>query len=56
VDDASTSEAIRLTTRDYNAAIERLVLRRPEQWYWVHRRWKKVDVPARRRKLREASA
>jgi phosphopantetheine--protein transferase-like protein len=56
VDDASTSEAIRLTTRAYNAAIERLVLRRPEQWYWVHRRWKTVDAPARRRKLREASA
>ncbi len=29
------------TTRAYNAALERLVLRHPEQWYWVHRRWKK---------------
>ena len=42
VEDASTNEAIRLTTRAYNAALERLVLRRPEQWYWVHRRWKTV--------------
>ena len=45
VEHASTSEAIRLTTRAYNAALERLVLRRPEQWYWVHRRWKTVATP-----------
>ncbi len=54
VDHASTSEAIRLTTRAYNAALELLVLRRPEQWYWVHRRWKNVTVQARRRRLQEA--
>ncbi|MFO1323911.1 MAG: 4'-phosphopantetheinyl transferase superfamily protein [Burkholderiales bacterium] len=56
VEHVSTNEAIRLTTRAYNAAIERLVLRRPEQWYWVHRRWKTVATPARRRKMRTASA
>ena len=39
-DDAN--EAIRRTTRAYNAALERLILARPEQWYWVHRRWKSV--------------
>jgi KDO2-lipid IV(A) lauroyltransferase len=33
-------EAIRLNTRAYNAALERMILRHPEQWYWVHRRWK----------------
>jgi KDO2-lipid IV(A) lauroyltransferase len=33
-------EAIRLNTRAYNAAIERLLLRHPEQWIWMHRRWK----------------
>lgn len=33
-------EAIRANTRAYNAALERLVLRHPEQWFWVHRRWK----------------
>ena len=32
--------AVRLNTRAYNAALERLVLRHPDQWYWVHRRWK----------------
>jgi KDO2-lipid IV(A) lauroyltransferase len=56
VEHLSTSEAIRLTTRAYNAALERFVLRRPEQWYWVHRRWKTVAEPMKRRKLRTASA
>jgi phosphopantetheine--protein transferase-like protein len=36
----NANEAIRGTTRAFNAALERLVLRHPEQWYWVHRRWK----------------
>jgi len=35
-----TNEAIRLTTRSYNRALERMIVRRPEQWWWVHRRWK----------------
>lgn len=34
------TEAIRLNTRAYNAAIERMLLRHPEQWVWMHRRWK----------------
>ena len=40
VEHDSTNEAIRRTTRAFNSALERLVLRHPEQWYWVHRRWK----------------
>ncbi|HVF65671.1 MAG TPA: 4'-phosphopantetheinyl transferase superfamily protein [Casimicrobiaceae bacterium] len=35
-----TDEAIRRNTRAYNQALERLVMRQPEQWWWVHRRWK----------------
>jgi len=38
----NTGEAIRRNTRAYNAALERIIVRRPEQWYWVHRRWKNV--------------
>jgi KDO2-lipid IV(A) lauroyltransferase len=49
IDDADTNEAIRRTTRQFNEALERLILRRPEQWYWVHRRWKKVARRKRRR-------
>jgi KDO2-lipid IV(A) lauroyltransferase len=40
-------EAIRRNTRAYNQALERLVVRHPEQWWWVHRRWKPLG--ARRR-------
>ena len=40
IEDEDTNVAIRANTRAYNAAIERLVLRHPEQWFWLHRRWK----------------
>jgi KDO2-lipid IV(A) lauroyltransferase len=33
-------EAIRLNTRSYNAALEQMLLRHPEQWIWMHKRWK----------------
>lgn len=35
-----TNEAIRLNTRAYNAALERMILRHPDQWWWAHRRWR----------------
>jgi len=35
-----SGEAIRQNTRAYNAALERMLLRHPEQWIWMHRRWK----------------
>ena len=40
VEDADANEGIRLTTRAFNRALELLIVRRPEQWWWVHRRWK----------------
>lgn len=40
LDGASTDEAIAANTRQYNAAVERIILRHPEQWFWLHRRWK----------------
>jgi KDO2-lipid IV(A) lauroyltransferase len=43
VEHENTGEAIRIATRAYNAKLEELVLRHPEQWYWVHRRWKTVQ-------------
>lgn len=46
-----TNEAIRRNTRAYNAQLERLILRRPEQWYWVHRRWKTVTKKTRTTRL-----
>jgi KDO2-lipid IV(A) lauroyltransferase len=40
VDCENTGEAIRQNTRAFNAALERLLLRHPEQWIWMHKRWK----------------
>ncbi len=40
VEQADANEAIRQTTREFNRALELLIVRRPEQWWWVHRRWK----------------
>ncbi|HVM50138.1 MAG TPA: 4'-phosphopantetheinyl transferase superfamily protein [Candidatus Acidoferrum sp.] len=33
-------EAIRRNTQSYSTALERMLLRHPEQWIWMHRRWK----------------
>ena len=52
VESEDPNQSIRVNTRAYNAALERLILARPEQWYWVHRRWKKV---ARKRRARRAT-
>jgi KDO2-lipid IV(A) lauroyltransferase len=37
---AGAGETIAANTQRYNAALERLILRHPEQWLWLHRRWK----------------
>jgi KDO2-lipid IV(A) lauroyltransferase len=36
----NVGEEIRRNTRLFNASLERMILRHPEQWWWVHRRWK----------------
>ena len=33
-------KTLRYMTEKYNRAIEKAILVRPEQWMWVHRRWK----------------
>ncbi len=43
VESDNVGEEIRRTTRAYNAVLEGMILRHPEQWFWVHRRWKDVD-------------
>ena len=40
----NVNEEIRRNTRAYNAVLERLILRHPEQWFWVHRRWKSAPT------------
>jgi len=41
-------EEIRRNTRAYNQALERMVMRHPDQWWWVHKRWK--GLPPRRKR------
>lgn len=48
VTSAEPGDEIRRATRMYNAALEKLVLRHPEQWWWVHRRWKPMRARAKR--------
>jgi KDO2-lipid IV(A) lauroyltransferase len=38
-------EEIYLNTRAYNRVLEGFVLEHPEQWFWLHRRWK-LDLRA----------
>jgi lauroyl/myristoyl acyltransferase len=47
-------EAIRQNTRAYNVALERMLLRHPEQWIWMHSRWRysKKEGVARRSPLK----
>jgi phosphopantetheine--protein transferase-like protein len=40
IDTGNASDDLKLNTRTYNAALERMVYRHPEQWFWLHRRWK----------------
>ena len=39
-DGANTQDAIYQNTLAYNQALERMVLAHPEQWLWLHKRWK----------------
>jgi KDO2-lipid IV(A) lauroyltransferase len=50
VDVENVNEAIVRTTRAYNAALERLVVRHPEQWWWVHRRFRRARRKPRNRR------
>jgi KDO2-lipid IV(A) lauroyltransferase len=37
---AGRPDAVRAITQRFTAALERLVRRHPEQYFWLHRRWK----------------
>jgi KDO2-lipid IV(A) lauroyltransferase len=37
---AHDPDAVRAITQRYSAALERLIRRHPEQYFWLHRRWK----------------
>jgi KDO2-lipid IV(A) lauroyltransferase len=39
-DYADSPEVVKAITQRYTAALERLIRRHPEQYFWLHRRWK----------------
>ena len=41
---------IEINTREYNRVIENFILRYPDQWFWVHHRWKTKPYQAWPRK------
>jgi len=41
---ADANEGIRLNTQAYNDVLERMISAHPEQWFWMHRRWKPADA------------
>jgi KDO2-lipid IV(A) lauroyltransferase len=45
----SEEDYTRVVTQEFTAAIEKAVRDRPDQWMWIHRRWKTrpEDVKAR---------
>ena len=48
-----SSDPVNEITRRYTAALERLIRRAPDQYFWVHRRWK--SAPQLRRATRKAA-
>lgn len=48
----ASSDAVRSITERYTLALERAIRRSPDQYFWVHRRWK--SVPKVRKALKKA--
>ena len=49
----SSREEIYRNTLGYNQVLEKFVLDHPDQWWWMHRRWKIEIRPPSRRRQRE---
>ena len=49
----SSREELFLNTLGYNQVLEKFLLNHPDQWLWMHRRWKIEMRPPTRRRQRE---
>ncbi len=47
--DFDSADALREMTQRYTTALEQVVRRAPEQYFWVHRRWKSIPKTRARR-------
>jgi KDO2-lipid IV(A) lauroyltransferase len=47
---ADDPDAVRAITVRFTEALERLIRRYPEQYFWIHRRWKHQPLPSKKRK------
>lgn len=54
VERLETDDEIREITERYTRALERAIRRSPEQYFWVHRRWK-TPPPPKRDRVRKAA-
>jgi KDO2-lipid IV(A) lauroyltransferase len=52
--DYQTSDGVTALTQRFTSSLEMLIRKAPEQYFWVHRRWK--TTPEARRRRREAAA
>jgi KDO2-lipid IV(A) lauroyltransferase len=43
-DYAASPDAVKEITQRYSSALERLIRRHPEQYFWLHRRWKHQPI------------
>ncbi len=43
LDEGPTRKIVAENTKRFNQALERIILRHPEQWIWMHKRWKGVS-------------
>jgi KDO2-lipid IV(A) lauroyltransferase len=50
----TSAQAVRELTQRYTAALERCIRRAPEQYFWVHRRWKTEPKSASQQELKAA--
>ena len=51
--DMTTKDPVFELTQHYTSALERAIRRAPEQYFWVHRRWK--SAPKQRAKKQSAT-
>ncbi len=49
------AEDIMVNTERFNQVIEKHIRMAPESWFWVHRRWRIIDIPEPHRKKFEAA-